>query len=86
MTPAERRDLKQIEAQNAHTRRRYRETLASRLTATHVVKNQSERWSDEPPDESSRDFQGTARDTLREDLRADLAGLSARCASSESRR
>ncbi len=72
MTPAERRALKQIESQNALLADAYRETLASRLTATHVAKNsQREMVRIERRINQAAALQGTARDTLREDLRAD---------------
>lgn len=72
MTGAERRALKQVEAQNALLADAYRETLAARLTATYVAKNsEREMIRIERRINQAVTLQGSARDAFREDLRAD---------------
>lgn len=72
MKAAERRALKQIERQNALLADAYRETLAARLTASHVVKNSKrEMVMIERRINQAARLQGAARDTLHQELRAD---------------
>ncbi len=72
MTLAERRALKQIEGQNALLADAYRETLAARLTAAHVVKNSKrEMVKIERRINQAAHLQGMARDTHNQELRAD---------------
>ena len=72
MTGAERRALKQVEAQNALLADAYRETLAARLTRPYVAKNsEREMIRIERRINQAVTLQGSARDAFREDLRAD---------------
>ena len=72
MTLAERRALKQIEGQNALLADAYRETLAARLTAAHVVKNSKrEMVRIERRINQAAHLQGAARDTHNQEVRAD---------------
>lgn len=76
MTSAERRALKQIEGQHALLADAYRETLAARLTATHVAAHAKREavLVDRRLKEATR-LQTTEATTLRQDLQADRARL-----------
>jgi hypothetical protein len=76
LTPAERQALKEIDARNPMLADAYRETLASRITATRVVANAKRELLLVERRLNRADYiQGTDTKSLREELRADRERL-----------